>query len=90
MSDDAQQRVHEAIGGYLEDGELVIGWVLTIEVATQDDGRYLSHRAGGGIDGSEPPTVWTALGMLEGSSTVARDQLRDWTGDPEDEDVEDE
>lgn len=94
MSDDAQARVHEAIGALLDEGEIVVGWTLTIDVAGPDETRYLAHRAGGGIDGDDSPMVWTALGMLRASVQVAEDQLRrctlDHETDDEDEDEDDE
>lgn len=73
--DEARQRVHEAIGGLLCDGEIAVAWTLTVDVAGADDMRYLAHRAGGGIDGNSPPTVWTALGMLTASANDAAAQL---------------
>lgn len=86
MSASAQQAVHEALKGYLDEGEIAVHWCLTIDVAGQDGVRYLAHRAGGGHDGSENPTIWAARGMLEASADVAADQLRDSTTDFEDED----
>lgn len=89
--EDAHRKVHEAIGALLEDDEFAMSWCLTIDVAGPDNTRYLAHRAGGGADGTDGPMVWTALGMLESSVQVARDQLRDCTADtidPEDEDDE--
>lgn len=89
MSDDAKRRVHEAIGGLLDDGEIAVSWVLTIDVAGPDNVRYLAHRAGGGADGDDNPMAWTALGMLRASAGVAEAQLLDMTVDiDEDEDGE--
>lgn len=82
---DAQRRVHDAIGDLLDDGEIAIAWTLTIDVAGQDQRRYLAHRAGGGVDGSDAPMVWTALGMLRASVQVAEDQLRGCTEPPAEE-----
>lgn len=81
---DAQKAVHEALAGYLDDGEIAIGWCLTIDVAGPDDVRYLAHRAGGGHDGTANPMAWTALGMLRASAELAEDQLRDSTFDADD------
>jgi hypothetical protein len=81
MSREAQQAAHEAISGLLDEGEIAVGWTLTIDVAGQDNVRYLAHRAGGGVDGSQRPMVWTAMGMLQASLDAARDQLRDSTTD---------
>lgn len=78
-------RVHEAIGGLLDDGEFAMAWTLTIDVAGPDGQRYLAHRAGGGADGSEPPMAWTALGMLQASVVVAERQLCDCTEDSDDD-----
>jgi hypothetical protein len=83
--EDAQRKVHDAIGGLLREGEIAVGWTLTIDVAGPDDGRYLAHRAGGGIDGSSSPMVWTALGMLRAGAQVAEAQLAEGTVDHEDE-----
>ncbi len=83
--EDAQRRVHEAIGAMLDDGEFVMAWTLTIVVAGPDDRRYLAHRAGGGADGTDNPMVWTALGMIRSSMQVAEGQLRDCTEDRDDE-----
>jgi hypothetical protein len=85
-TDDAARAVHEAIGGYLDEGEIVVAWTLTIDVAGPDNVRYLAHRAGGGIDGSDGPMVWTALGMLRASLGVAERQLEGCTVDPENDD----
>lgn len=82
----AKARVHEAIGGLLEEGELAISWVLTIDVAGPDSSRYLAHRAGGGADGEDNPMAWTALGMLQASARVAEAQLLDQTEDTDDGD----
>lgn len=83
--DDPQAIVHHAIQGLLDEGEIAIGWCLTIDVAGPDDMRYLAHRAGGGVDGDDNPMIWTALGMLRASVQVAEDQLRDCT-EPTDDD----
>jgi hypothetical protein len=83
---DAQRQVHEAIGGLLDDGEIAICWVLTIDVAGPNDTRYLAHRAGGGHDGNDNPMAWTAAGMLQASADMARDQMRRFTVETDDED----
>lgn len=80
-TEDAQRRVHEAIGG-----EFAMSWVLTIDVAGPENTRYLAHRAGGGADGTDHPMMWAALGMLRASAQVAERQLADATGDPDEED----
>jgi hypothetical protein len=79
------RKVHDAIGGLLNDGEMAVAWTLTIDVAGPDDGRYLAHRAGGGIDGGSPPTVWTALGMLRAGADVAAAQIAGATEDIDDD-----
>lgn len=83
---DAKRRVHAAITALLDDGELAISWVLTIDVAGPNGIRYLAHRAGGGADGSDNPMAWTALGMLRASVGMAEQQLLSMTHDFEDED----
>jgi hypothetical protein len=87
MSDheEAQRAVHEAIGGYLDEGEIPIAWTLTIDVAGTDGTRYLAHRAGGGADGADNPVVWTALGMLAAAVRVAENQVDEITGDIDDD-----
>ena len=81
----AQRAVHEALAGMLDDGEIAVGWCLTIDVIGPNDVRYLAHRAGGGADGTENPTAWAALGMLQASVDVARDQIRDCTIESDDD-----
>lgn len=88
-TDAAQSAVHDAIGGLLDDGEIVISWCLTIDVAGPGDTRYLAHRAGGGHDGQDSPMAWTALGMLRASMQVAERQLDEWTGDTDDAEDDD-
>lgn len=83
--EDAQRKVHDAIGSMLDDDEFAMGWVLTIDVAGPDDRRYLAHRAGGGADGTDSPMMWTALGMLRASAQVAEAQLAEGTVDHEDD-----
>lgn len=85
MAIDAQQAVHAAIGRMLDDGEIAVSWVLTIDVAGPDDTRYLAHRAGGGFDGNDRPMAWTALGMLSAGVGMAQDQLREMTVDTDDD-----
>jgi hypothetical protein len=86
MSDEAARRVHEALNEYLGEGEIAVQWCLTIDIAGPNESRYLAHRAGGGIDGTDAPMAWTALGMLQASADVAADQLRDSASDPDDDD----
>lgn len=81
----AQREVHAALTHFLDEGEIPVHWVLTIEVAGPDGTRYLAHRAGGGLDGHDSPMAWTALGMLQTSADVARDQLRGMTADSDDD-----
>lgn len=75
--DEARSVVQGAICLLLEGDEIPIAWTLTIDVAGQNGTRYLAHRAGGGIDGNESPTVWAALGMLKASIIQTEEQLRD-------------
>lgn len=81
--------VHEAIGGYLDEGEIAVAWTLTIDVAGSNDTRYLAHRAGGGIDGTGGPMVWAAVGMMRASLGVAERQLESCTVDPNADDDDD-
>jgi hypothetical protein len=85
MNEEGQKAVHEALRFFLPEGEIPISWTLTIEVAGEDGGRYLAHRAGGGFDGTEAPMVWSALGLLSAGLRVAQRQLDDVTQDVEDE-----
>ena len=75
-ADRARRAVHEAVADYLDEGEIAVCWVLTIDVARPDGGRYLAHRAGGGADGADHPMAWVALGMLTASADLARAQLQ--------------
>lgn len=84
--DEARRRVHEAIGGLLDEGEIALSWCLTIDVAGPDQIRYLAHRSGGGIDGTDSPMAWTALGMLRASVGLAERQVIGMTETCEDED----
>lgn len=88
MSDeDAKRRAHEAIGGLLDDGEFAVSWCLVIDVVGPNDVRYLAHRAGGGADGLDMPTIWHAAGMLRAGVQCADRQLAESTVDyDEDED----
>lgn len=87
---DAHRAVHEALGGLLDEGEMVVAWTVTIDVVGPDDTRYLAHRAGGGVDGDDGPMVWSALGMLRASVQVAEDQLRDCASGADDDEDDDE
>lgn len=85
---EAQRRIHEAIGSYLDEGEIAVAWILTVDVAGPDDTRYLAHRAGGGIDGTDRPMSWHALGMMKAGVMMAERQVSDATwplGDDDDE-----
>lgn len=87
--DEAKARVHDAISGLLDEGEIAIAWTLTIDVAGPDDTRYLAHRAGGGADGMDNPMAWTALGMLRASVILAEEQVSACTLDEDDIDEDD-
>lgn len=82
MAHNPQEDVHEALRGYLDEGELITGWVVVAEVADVN-GVRLIHRQGGGDGGTTPPSVWGAMGMLRAGEVVAEKQLGDWTSDPE-------
>lgn len=82
---DAHAAVHEAVAELLDEGEIAICWVLTIDVAGPNDARYLAHRAGGGADGRDAPMAWAALGMLRASAAVAEQQLLRGTEDTDDD-----
>lgn len=72
MSDDdereQQQRLHEAIEafladrGELDDGELLIGWIVIHETAIL--GEH-GHAACGHVYGPRELTTWRALGLVE-------------------------
>ncbi len=81
---DTHTEVHRALQGFVDEGELVVAWHVTVEVLAPDDARYLAHRAGGGMDGTDPPTIWNVVGMLDSSLNTARQQLR--TDDVEEDD----
>lgn len=85
----ARAAVHEALRSFLDDGEIAIAWVLTIDVAGPDNRRYLAHRAGGGADGQDLPMAWTALGMMRSSMQVAERQMSNSESDAELEDEAD-
>lgn len=81
-----QSAINDAIRAHLDEDEVATCWCLTIEVARADGGSHLSHRAGGGFNGTDRPKAWTALGMLQGSVAVATRQLLEQTNEPEDDD----
>lgn len=87
--DAAAKAVHEALAGYLDDGEIAVSWCLTIDVAGPDGVRYLAHRAGGGAEGTDGPMAWAALGMLRVSAQLAERQLAEMTFDPDHDDDHD-
>lgn len=72
---EAKAAVHEAIGGLLDEGEIPVSWVLTIDVVGPGDLRYLAHRSGTGVDGQATPMVWEALGMLKASIITTEQQV---------------
>jgi hypothetical protein len=81
MPQDPRTDVQEALGGFLKEGEIITGWCVVAEVADQN-GRRLIHRAGGGAEGTEPPMIWTAIGMLQTGQRMAEDQLAQRHKDP--------
>jgi hypothetical protein len=85
VNDEAAEAVHRALSDSLDEGEIAISWVVTIDVAGPEDIRYLAHRAGGGADGTDAPMTWQALGMLEASAQLASDQVRECTVRAEDD-----
>lgn len=78
MSFEPREGVQAALDGFLDEGEVVVRWVTVIEVADKD-GVSLMHRAGGGDDGTEAPTSWQALGMLQTSVALAEEQSKKWS-----------
>lgn len=72
----AREAVHKALTGFLADGDLLLNWTVTMEVEGQQV-RYLEHRAGGGIDGTDAPYIWTVIGLLEAALASAHDQMAD-------------
>jgi hypothetical protein len=88
VTDEAAKAVHQALTDSLDEGEIAISWVVTIDVAGPKDVRYLAHRAGGGADGTDAPMTWQALGMLEASAQLAADQVRECTISADEEEDE--
>jgi hypothetical protein len=82
---EAKAAVHEAIGGLLDEGEIPVSWVLTIDVIGPNDTRYLAHRSGSGVNGENTPMLWEALGMLRASVVTAEQQVIQETFDQDDE-----
>lgn len=72
---EAQRIAQEALGAFLDEGEIITGWIVSMEVVGPN-GRYLAHRAGGGADGTEEPKTWIILGMLDAGRIEAEDALR--------------
>lgn len=79
--DDPRTAVQEALQGFAHEGEVVTRWCVAMEVVGPS-GAGLVHRAGGGHEGRESPTIWTAIGMLRSSQITAERQLLDDTRDP--------
>jgi hypothetical protein len=86
---EAARGVHDALNGYLDEGEIVLSWVLVMDVAGGEHQRYLSHRSGGGHDGTDQPM---ASARDAQSMKLAEMQLRHMTCelDDDDEDEDDE
>lgn len=80
MPADPRPQIQAALEGYFEEGEVLTRWCVVMEVVDKN-GAGLSHRAGGGHEGRESPTIWTALGMLRASQVTAEAQLLDDTRD---------
>jgi hypothetical protein len=74
MPENPRTDVQDALGGFLKEGEIITGWCVVAEVADHT-GTRLIHRAGGGAEGTEPPTIWEALGMLRAGEIMAEGQL---------------
>lgn len=70
-----RQQLNDAIRAQLAEDEIAVGWVLVIDVAGPNNSRYLSHRDGGGVDGYDSPTPWSALGMGQALSAIANDKI---------------
>lgn len=75
MSQNARTDVQDALGGFLKEGEIITAWCVVAEVVDHN-GHRLIHRAGGGAEGTEPPSIWTAVGMLRSGEVTAEEQLR--------------
>lgn len=88
-NENGQRAVHEALKEYLDEGEIPICWTLTIDIAGPEGTRYLAHRAGGGLDGTDTPMIWTAVGLLKAGLRVAENQLDDITYTPDEDGDED-
>lgn len=76
--DDPRTAVQEALQGFAQEGEIITRWCVVMEVVGTT-GAGLMHRAGGGHEGRESPTIWTAIGMLRSSQISAEQQLLDDT-----------
>jgi hypothetical protein len=77
MELDLQQVVHGAIQADLADGEIALAWILVVDTVDARGNRRLAHRAGGGMDGSDRPVAWTALGMMRAAAALAEEQVVD-------------
>ena len=88
--DAARKQVQEALALLLGDDEIIVSWVVSIDVIGPNDRRYLAHRAGGGADGSSTPMMWHAIGMYRAALLSVEDQLRELTFDPDNTDDEEE
>lgn len=89
MTDDERYAAaHQGLSTLTDDGEIVVKWVAVLEVMGPDDTHYLAHRAGCGLDASDSPMIWDALGLLRAGVIQAEDQLSDLTMPPPDEDEE--
>jgi hypothetical protein len=82
MADETpREAVQDALGDFLREGEIITAWVVVAEVADAA-GTHLIHRAGGGIEGNDPPMLWSAIGMLRSGEIMAEQQLADLNKDP--------
>lgn len=86
MEKHPKTHLHDTISDLLDEGEIAIGWIVIVDVAGPDGARYLSHRDGGGVDGTDPPTPWNAVGMLQAASAVSADKMLTVTYNEQDPD----
>lgn len=81
----AKANVQTAAQELINDGEIIVGWCIVLEVVRPNGDRYLAHRAGGGQDGEQLPPMWTELGMLQAAANNVAADIRASTAPPGEE-----
>lgn len=64
-----RERMADAIADACEDGDVVTGWVSTVEVIRDDGTRHLL------ITSSDGSTLWQVVGMAEYTAEWYRSQV---------------